>query len=242
MFSQGTFVKSYAVWRRPVLRRGFPQVRFHMVRGMCRPLTRTRVFPLPGPATSLPGFLMPPLRGCNLVCTRVRVIEKVSLQSLAGRRGRSHPDEAESPGTVDVHNGVVVVNPLQDRLYGLQFNDFAAPGLIFHVRKLVIEGQLLKAMEIREAASEFQSSAEALKHCSELFDGWDRRKIVVGRRIPLGVAIGELLGTHKSEFLVAGVDFSREVMSLRSQVEDAVPGCVEQVEVGLIGLAVVRVG
>ena len=82
---------------------------------------------------------------------------------FSGGGRRSHIDESESPGPVDLQHCFIVGNLLQNGLYGLQFNDFSAFGLDFHLRKFIIEGQLLKTMEIGEAASELQRGTEALK-------------------------------------------------------------------------------
>ena len=50
------------------------------------------------------------------------------------------------------------MNLLQNRPYGLQFDEIASPGLIFHALQLVVQGELLIAVVVVEAPAELFES------------------------------------------------------------------------------------
>jgi hypothetical protein len=63
------------------------------------------------------------------------------------------------------------MNLLQDGPYGLQFDELAKPGLIFHPLQLVIEGKFLIAAAMGETASELERGRNALEQSCQLLDG-----------------------------------------------------------------------
>src|ERR1035438_4524909 len=63
-------------------------------------------------------------------------------------RTRTHFHNPLRPCPHDVHHRAIVINLLQNRLHGLQFDEIPSPGLIFHALQLVIEGKLLVAMGV----------------------------------------------------------------------------------------------
>src|ERR1700757_1496151 len=84
------------------------------------------------------------------------------VHSLSGRE-RLECHDAEGAGADYVHYRGIVVNRLQDRTYTFQLDQIPALRLIFHALQFVIEGKLLVAVKIGQAAPEFHSGRNALK-------------------------------------------------------------------------------
>src|SRR5436309_14673662 len=63
--------------------------------------------------------------------------------SIAGVGGRIHVHNPEGAGADHVQYAGIVINLLQEGLYGLQFCKFAVSSLIFHMPEFVIKLELL---------------------------------------------------------------------------------------------------
>src|SRR6476660_8402797 len=71
--------------------------------------------------------------------------------SISGSWVRAHFHDAEGSGSDHIDHRAVIVNLLQDGLYGLQFSQISTAGLILHALQLVIESQLLVAVKVSHA-------------------------------------------------------------------------------------------
>ena len=160
-----------------------------------------------------------------------------------GRCGVAHVHDPLCSGPYDVHDGVVIVNLLQDWLYGLQFYEVAAPGFIFHALQLIVENgkEFLVTVVVNQAPAELQRCRDALEQHGELLDGRNGRIVIFGAGVALNVFVGQFLGAGKCELAIAGIDLAGEIMGLRRQIENPGTGRVGEREFGLVGLAVLRV-
>src|SRR5208283_1070079 len=162
--------------------------------------------------------------------------------SASWSRSRAHFHESLCPRPHHVEHRTVVVNFLQKRLYGLQFQEVTTLGLVFHVFQLVVEGKLLVAMVVGKTASELQRRAHALKQSRQLLDGRQGRKIVSRGSFLRPIFVGQLLVAGEGQLAIARIDLARKVMGLRGQLENPGARGVREAEFRLVGLALVRVG
>src|ERR1700676_7594 len=158
------------------------------------------------------------------------------------RRARTHFHDSLRPRPDYVHHRIIVVDLLQNRLCGLQFDEFASAGLIFPSPSLLVESKFLITVIVSEMAAKLERRRNALKQRGQLLDGGLRRKIVTRRRLAPAVFVGELLGARIGQLVVAGVDLAGKIIGLGSKIKDAGARCVRKVEFGLIVVAVFGFG